>query len=63
MGFDGTTEALEQSSDFPVAVDAEPQLVPEAIVQVLTTMPVDPSLCFSPSLLPGLLWWIFLRKA
>ncbi|XP_075267768.1 cyclic AMP-responsive element-binding protein 3 isoform X2 [Opisthocomus hoazin] len=33
MGFDGTTEALEQSSDFPVAVDAEPQLVPEAIVQ------------------------------
>ncbi|NXU23011.1 CR3L3 protein, partial [Thalassarche chlororhynchos] len=36
----GTSKALEQSSGFAiaVAVDAEPQLVPGAIVQVLTAM-------------------------
>ncbi|KAM6110104.1 cyclic AMP-responsive element-binding protein 3 [Phoenicopterus ruber ruber] len=35
MGLEGTSEALEQSSGFPiaVAVDAGPQLVPGAIVQ------------------------------
>ncbi|NWT98054.1 CR3L3 protein, partial [Urocynchramus pylzowi] len=45
----GTSEALEQSTSSPVAVavEDEPQLVPGAMVQVLTPMPVDPSLCFS----------------
>ncbi|NWI43274.1 CR3L3 protein, partial [Picathartes gymnocephalus] len=35
--------------DSPIAVpvEDEPQLVPGAVVQVLTPMPVDPSLCFS----------------
>lgn len=49
MGLESTSEALEQSTSFPVAVavEDEPQLVPGAIVQVLTPMPVDPSLCFS----------------
>lgn len=58
MGLEGTSKALEQSSGFPVAVAAEPQLVPGAIVQVLTATCVGPSLCFwlhlpfSPGLAP-----------
>ncbi|NXQ71794.1 CREB3 protein, partial [Quiscalus mexicanus] len=45
----GTSQALEQSTTSPVAVavEDEPQLVPGSMVQVLTPMPVDPSLCFS----------------
>ncbi|NXO28905.1 CREB3 protein, partial [Cisticola juncidis] len=42
----GTSKALEQSTSslIAVAVEDEPQLVPGAIVQVLTPMPVDPKL-------------------
>lgn len=49
MGLEGTSEALEQSTTSPVAVavEDEAQLVPGSMVQVLTPMPVDPSLCFS----------------
>ncbi|NXF99650.1 CR3L3 protein, partial [Sakesphorus luctuosus] len=40
---DVTIDLVEQSSSFPVAVavDAEPQLMPGTIVQVLTVMPSD----------------------
>ncbi|NXI93904.1 CREB3 protein, partial [Psophia crepitans] len=58
MGLDGTSKALELSSDFPmpVAVNAEPQLVPGAIMQVLTATHLGSSLCFSSHLpfSPGL---------
>ncbi|NWQ99066.1 CREB3 protein, partial [Paradoxornis webbianus] len=42
----GTSKALEQSTSsiIAVAVEDEPQLVPGAIVQVLTLMPVEPKL-------------------
>lgn len=48
MGLEGTSKALEErtSSPIAVAVEDESQLVPGTIVQVLTPMPVDPSLCF-----------------
>lgn len=48
MDLEGTSKALEQSASSPiaVAVEDELQLVPGAVVQVLTPIPVDPSLCF-----------------
>lgn len=60
MGLEGTSKAMELSSSFPiaVAVEAEPQLVPGAIMQVLTAMRLGCSLCFwshlpfSPGLAP-----------
>ncbi|NWV76276.1 CR3L3 protein, partial [Dasyornis broadbenti] len=48
----GTSKALEQSTSslIAVAVEDEPQLMPGAIVQVLTPMPVDASLFFCSQL-------------
>lgn len=57
MGLESTTEALEQSSSFPIAidVDARPQLMPRATMQIPTAVPKEacgggPSLCFSSHL-------------
>lgn len=60
MGLEGTSKALEESFTFPIAiaVDAGPQLVPGAIVQVLAAMCVCVPAFASGQMSPSLLAWL-----